>query len=282
MRLENISCRGVSRAVAIYIEHAWGVMPAGPVADLVEGLRSCHELDVMLELFEAEASATHKDGSGQGGFRRYAIRLGNTYYPFMKLVVQEYLVSGEFFFSVDTHDNLGVGEENPDYKEWRQLKRRNRELKIAIEAAWELSGIPTHADLQALMEKLAEDEHRGRRQARLLVVDDETHVAFGLKALLSARGHQVELAHDGIEALERLRCEPALDLVLLDNDMPELDGRAVLEELRSLPGLENLPVLMTTASTIELTQLERASGLLRKPYPRQVLLKMIDQLLAGR
>ena len=282
MRLEHMSCGGVCRAVAIYVEHAWGSLPAGPVADLVEGLRACHELDVQLELFEAESSETLGDGSGRGGFRRYAIRLGNSHYPFMKLVVQEYLVNGEFFFSVDTHDNLGIGAENPDYKEWKQLKRKNRELKIAIEAAWELAGVPTHADLQALMEELAVKERGGRGRARLLLVDDETHVAFGLKALLSARGHEVELAHDGLEALERLRREPPLDLVLLDNDMPELEGRAVLEELRSLPGLADLPVLMATASRIELAQLDRASGLLRKPYPRQVLFKMIDQLLGGR
>lgn len=279
MRYAELSCARVRRAIQVYIEHAWGVLPEGPTSELVAGLKACHELDVMLELFESESSMKHRDGSGQGGFRRFAVRLGNSSYPFMKLVIQEYLVGGEFFFSVDTHDNLGIGEENPDFKEWQQLKRRNRELKIAIEAAWELEGIPTHADLQALMEELAEKERSGRRRARILVVDDETHVAFGIRALLSARGHEVELAHDGLAALAMLASGSRFDLVLLDNDMPELDGRSVLRELRRLRGLEDLPVLMTTASRIELTDLERASGLLRKPYPRQVLCSMIDRLL---
>lgn len=282
MRLENMSCSGVRQAIAIYLEHAWGALPPGPVAELVKGLGSCHELEEQFELFESESSETHADGSGKGGFRRYAIRLGNSDYPFMKLVVQEYLVNGEFFFSVDTHDNLGIGEENPDYKEWKQLKRKNRELKISIETAGDRAGLPTHADLQALMERLAKDERRGRPRARLLLVDDETHVAFGLKALLTARGYEVELAHDGLEALERLRQAPCPDLLLLDNDMPELDGRAVLSKLRSLPELVDLPVLMTTAARIELSQLQRVSGFLRKPYPRQVLFKMIEQLLAAR
>lgn len=282
MRLEHMSCASVRQAVSIYIDHTWGTLSPGPVAKLVQGLGTCHELDELFELFESECSESHGDGSGRGGFRRYAIRLGNPYYPFMKLVIQEYLVSGEFFLSVDTHDNLGIGEENPDYKEWKQLKRQNRELKLSIEMAWDRAGLPTHADLQALMERLAEDERGGRPRGRLLLVDDETHVAIGLKALLTARGYEVELAHDGLEALERLGRRPCPDLILLDNDMPELDGRAVLEQLRSQPGLVDLPVLMTTAARIELSQLQRVSGFLRKPYPRQVLFKMIEQLLAPR
>ena len=276
-----MSCRHVSRAIDIYLERAWGAAPSGPVTDLIDGVRSCHDLDELFELFEPESSETLGDGSGRGGFRRYALRLGNTRYPFMKLIVQEYLVNGEFFFSVDTHDNLDIREDNPDYREWNHLKRRNGELKIAIEAAWDQAGLPTHADLQALMEELAKDERRGRRRARLLIVDDETHVAFGLKALLTARGYDVELAHDGREALERLAEPPVPHLLLLDNDMPELDGRRVLGAIRDDEDLADLPVLMTTAARIDLTELQRVSGFLRKPYPRQVLFEMIERLLAA-
>jgi len=281
VRLEHMSCRHVRRAVDIYLERAWGAEPSGPVSNLIKGVRQCHELDVMFELFEPESSETLGDGSGRGGFRRYTLRLGNVRYPFMKLIVQEYLVNGEFFFSVDTHDNLEIREDNPDYREWNQLKRRNRELKIAIEAAWDLEGLPTHADLQALMEELAKKEQRGRRRARLLIVDDETHVAFGLKALLVAQGYDVELAHDGREALERLAEGPIPDLLLLDNDMPELDGRRVLQLIREDPELADLPVLMSTAARIDLARLQRVSGFLRKPYPRQVLFEMIERLLRG-
>jgi CheY-like chemotaxis protein len=277
-----MSCRQVRRAIDIYLQYAWGSDPSAAVNQLVDGVRSCHELEVLFELFEPESSETHGDGSGRGGFRRYALRLGNLRYPFMKLIVQEYLVNGEFFFSVDTHDNLDIRADNPDYREWNQLKRSNGELKIAIEAAWDKAGLPTHADLQALMEALAKGERRGQRRARLLLVDDETHVAFGLKALFVARGFEVSLAHDGREALEQLSEGPVPDLLLLDNDMPELDGRHVLAAIRADPRLEDLPVLMTTAAQIDLARLQRVSGFLRKPYPRQVLFEMVDRLVAGR
>ena len=106
-------------------------------------------------------------------------------------------------------------------------------------------------------------------------------MAIGLRALLVAKGYDVELAHDGLEALERLGQDPAPDLLLLDNDMPELDGRRVLQELRADPRLVDLPVLMTTAARIDLSELQRVSGFLRKPYPRQVLFEMIERLLPG-
>jgi CheY-like chemotaxis protein len=69
--------------------------------------------------------------------------------------------------------------------------------------------------------------------------------------------------------------------VLLDFEMPELDGEAVLERMRASERLAEVPVLVATASNIELGRLRRISGFLRKPYPRQVLFAMIERLLGG-
>lgn len=279
MRLEHMTARHICRAVDMYVDRSWGVLDSGPVQDLVSGLHQCHEVDELLELFDQDSSETYGDGSGRGGFRRYVIRLGNTHYPFMKLVIQEYLLGGEFFFSVDTHDNLAVDPSNPDYAEWRSLKRRNRELKIAIEAAWDQAGLPTHADLQALMEKLAREEQLEAVGRKLLIVDDETHVAVGLKALLTARGYSVEVLFDGQAALERLQEGAPPDLLLLDNDMPEMGGQELLLVLRENPELAKIPVLMTTAAQISPRDAVGISGFLRKPYPRQVLFEKVEALL---
>ena len=197
----------------------------------------------------------------------------------MKFVVQEYLVDEEYFFSVDTHDDIAIGPDNPDYDGWQDLKRYNAELKQEIEAAWVRAGLPTHLDLRVLAEGLAQVEVEGQKRARLLVVDDETDVAQGLKALLQGRGYQVECAYDGQQVLDRLGRDPLPDLVVLDYAMPELDGQEVLRRLRQDPRTERLPVLLTTASSIELKELQRASGLLRKPYPREVLFALLGKLL---
>ena len=61
--------------------------------------------------------------------------------------------------------------------------------------------------------------------------------------------------------------------------MPQLDGEEVLRRLRREERTAHLPVLLATASTIDLSRLRRVSGLLRKPYPRHVLFAMIARLL---
>lgn len=279
MRYHDLTVRSILRAIDVYLQLAWGDEVPAPVRKLVADIHEACESDIALELFESECSSTYADGSGQGGFRRYALRLGNRKYPFMKLVIQEHLLNGEFFFSVDTHDNLGVDAKNPDYDAWCELKRRNQALKQEIEAAWEVNGTPTQASMRRIMERIAHGQGQPVGTALILIVDDEADVAVGLKALLSARGYIVELAHDGLEALERLAVEPRPDLLMLDNDMPELDGKHVVSEVRASDRLAGLPVLMTTAGSLTREDVGEVNAFLRKPYPRQVLFKVIDQLL---
>ena len=264
----------VRRALDVYLLRAW---PTGcgqtPTLSLEE-LEGLDQLELLFERFE------HIEGGG-GGLKRYALRLGNSRYPFMKFVVQEHLVNGEYFFSVDTHDNLDIRPENPDYTEWELLKGFNRDLKHEIENEWDQAGLPTNTDLRALMEELARVEREESKRKSVLVVDDEADVALGLAALLRARGYECELARDGLEALQRLDRDPLPDLVLLDYEMPQLDGEEVLRRLRREPRTAHLPVLLATASTIDLSRLRRVSGLLRKPYPRHVLFAMISRLLGA-
>lgn len=270
MRLEHLTPAHVRRALAIYLAAAWPEGSGRPRTDVssFEGLRDLEEL---FDGFERAANG--------GGLARYALRLGNHRYPFMKFVVQEHLVNGEYFLSVDTHDNLEIRPDAPDFAEWERLKAYNRELKMTIEARWDAAGLPTNADLRLLMEELARVEREESKRQTILLVDDERDVALGLAALLRARGYDVELARDGLEGLERLACDPLPDLVLLDYEMPQLDGEEVLRRLRRDVRTAHLPVLLATASSIDLSRLRRVSGLLRKPYPRHVLFEMIARLL---
>ncbi|MEQ1893287.1 MAG: response regulator [Planctomycetota bacterium] len=272
MRLEHLSPAHVRRALDVYLAQAW---PRGtgstPTLSLDE-LRGLSELEALFARFE------RVEGGG-GGLKRYALRLGNDRYPFMKFVVQEHLVNGEYFFSVDTHDQLDIRPDNPEYEEWQRLKAYNRELKQEIERRWDEAGLPTNADLRVLMEELARVEREEKKKKSILLVDDEADVVLGLAALLRARGYDVEVARDGMEALERLGRDPLPDLVLLDYELPQLDGEEVLSRLRREARTAQLPVLFATASTIDLSRLRKVSGLLRKPYPRHVLFAMIARLL---
>ncbi|MCU0769444.1 MAG: response regulator [Burkholderiaceae bacterium] len=84
------------------------------------------------------------------------------------------------------------------------------------------------------------------RAARLLVVDDNKVNRLLLARTLQLQGHSVALAENGRVALEMLRREPC-DLLLLDIEMPEMDGLQVMEQLKSDLQLRDLPVIVTSA-----------------------------------
>ncbi|HEX2039257.1 MAG TPA: response regulator transcription factor [Acidimicrobiales bacterium] len=81
---------------------------------------------------------------------------------------------------------------------------------------------------------------------RILLVDDEPEIRFLVGRGLSAEGHEVLEAADGREAVDRLASAP--DLVVLDVHMPELDGWAVLAEIRRRG---DIPVIMLTSDQEE-------------------------------
>ena len=86
----------------------------------------------------------------------------------------------------------------------------------------------------------------GYGSARLLVVDDNKVNRLLLTRSLELQGHRVEAAENGRIALERLRREP-FDLLLLDMEMPEMDGFQVLEQLVNDLQLRDLPVIVTSS-----------------------------------
>jgi PleD family two-component response regulator len=80
----------------------------------------------------------------------------------------------------------------------------------------------------------------------VLLVDDDAVQRTYLRACLEAEFDIIE-AEDGPSALARLAVAPPVDLVLLDVEMPGMDGYAVLGRIRRNPGLRDLPVLILTA-----------------------------------
>jgi len=100
--------------------------------------------------------------------------------------------------------------------------------------------------------------------ARLLIADDNKVNRLLLSRNVQTLGHSTALAENGRVALELLRREP-FDLLLLDIEMPEMDGFAVLEELKADPELQDLPVIVT--SSVEgLDNIVRCIGLGAEDY----------------
>ncbi|MGH0031359.1 MAG: response regulator transcription factor [Myxococcota bacterium] len=120
--------------------------------------------------------------------------------------------------------------------------------------------------------------------ARILVVEDEAHIADGLQYNLEAEGWEVAVARDGAEALARLREDAPYDLIVLDLMLPEVSGLEVLRRVRA--GGDFVPVLILTAMD-EAHDLVRgleegADDYLTKPFQLDELLARARGLLRRR
>ncbi|MDC7124680.1 MAG: response regulator, partial [Spirochaetales bacterium] len=85
----------------------------------------------------------------------------------------------------------------------------------------------------------------------ILLVDDDMRNVFALSSVLEERGIEVEIAKNGIEALDKLNIMNSVDLVLMDIMMPEMDGYEATREIRKIKKFENLPILALTAKAMK-------------------------------
>jgi len=84
----------------------------------------------------------------------------------------------------------------------------------------------------------------------VLVVDDDVRNIFSLSKALEAIKMNIVTAVDGKEALEKLKTNPQIDVVLLDMMMPEMDGYETARQIRSNPAWKKLPVIAVTAKAM--------------------------------
>ena len=124
--------------------------------------------------------------------------------------------------------------------------------------------------------------------SRVLIVEDEEHLAAGLKLNLEAEGHAAEVEENGAVALERLvRADPdgsRFDVVLLDVMLPGLDGFEVVRRLRA--ARQFVPVMLLTARSSTDDVLHGfeagADDYLPKPFDLPILLARVEGLLRRR
>lgn len=120
------------------------------------------------------------------------------------------------------------------------------------------------------------------RVERLLVVDDDIHVQKTVKRAAEAAGYEVVQATDGAVGLEMATTRP-FDLILLDINLPRMDGRDVLKRLKENPGTLDVPVLVYSGRADENDRrvvLELgAEDCIEKPFDLATLLRKIERLI---
>jgi DNA-binding response OmpR family regulator len=122
--------------------------------------------------------------------------------------------------------------------------------------------------------------------AHILVVDDEPDIVKLVAKVLEQRGHRVTTARDGQEALETIPRERP-DVVVLDLNLPGIDGFEVCRRLKTDASTRSIPVVMMTAAYPTLEDAVKGLGLgadeyVVKPFLREVLIHNVERLLQQR
>jgi CheY-like chemotaxis protein len=120
---------------------------------------------------------------------------------------------------------------------------------------------------------------------RVLVADDEPHIGYIIRLKLEQGPYQVALVSDGTEALEHLRGDEPIDVVLLDIMMPGATGLEVLAEARALPHRRDTPIIILTAKGQDADRRQAlelgATDFFTKPFSPKKLLARVDELFGA-
>lgn len=142
-------------------------------------------------------------------------------------------------------------------------------------------------DLPSLIKTLKKESEAAEKLKEfksILIVDDDATALRSMKSLLSAR-YKILVANSGMNAITIL-AKNHVDLILLDFEMPVVNGPKVLEMIRSDPNAANIPVMFLTAkgdkhSIMEVVRLKPEKYLLKTMLPKEIM-DSIDEFFVSR
>ena len=129
----------------------------------------------------------------------------------------------------------------------------------------------------------SKNSHSGMHSASqfsILHVEDNEVVASVVKETLECEGWIVETCDDGTRALERIASDAHYDLLLLDNDLPGINGIEITRRTRSMAHRQQTPIVLLSAEPIERQALKvGANAALHKPKEIVLVADTISRLL---
>ena len=116
----------------------------------------------------------------------------------------------------------------------------------------------------------------------ILAVDDSPSIRSMVSFTLKSAGYEVIEAVDGVDALNKAKAK-SMDLVLTDQNMPRMDGLALVRALRQLPAYKSSPILiLTTEAGTDMKSQGKAAGAtgwLVKPFDPQKLIEVVKKVI---
>jgi CheY-like chemotaxis protein len=133
-----------------------------------------------------------------------------------------------------------------------------------------------------MLKLFKQQKKKQKVQPKILVVDDEPDLVSTIQYRLKFAQCIVVTANNGHEGLEKAASEQP-DLILLDTNMPEMNGHEMLKQLRAKPELKHIPVIMVTAISepqdIAAASAHGISDYVTKPFDFSELMEKVQHAL---
>jgi len=117
---------------------------------------------------------------------------------------------------------------------------------------------------------------------RILVVEDNKQNLYLATFLLEKNGYQVIAAEDGLEAIEKAKMEKP-DLILMDMQLPEMDGFEATRRIKSIPEISHIPIVAVTSYAMvgdkEKALAAGCVGYIEKPFMPETFVSEIEKYL---
>lgn len=116
----------------------------------------------------------------------------------------------------------------------------------------------------------------------ILTVDDSASIRQMVSFTLKAAGYSVVEASDGVQGLDKAKTGH-YDLILTDQNMPNMDGLTLIRQLRTLPAYRSVPILVLTTEAGDTMKMQGkaagATGWLVKPFDPQKLIDVVKRVI---
>ena len=183
---------------------------------------------------------------------------------------------------------IGNLQEGTDYHLNRQLQSINLKASavssIAKKLAHQDAIFQNNSWLYSLVKRALAIEKFLIQGKHYLVEDNSINILVA-KTILGSLGITPTIAMNGLEAVECVKTYPSYDLVLMDIQMPEMDGIEATREIREKLNIIDLPIVAMTANVMaeEIEQYEKIgmSGHLGKPYDSEQLINIIEHIIGN-
>ena len=117
---------------------------------------------------------------------------------------------------------------------------------------------------------------------RILIVEDQEDNRMIIRDMLVHSGFEIDEAASGEEAIARVNARPP-DLILMDVQLPGLDGYAITRQIRAIPDLSKVPIIAVTSFAMsgddERARVAGCDDYISKPYSPRALLQRVKELL---